>query len=195
MLPDLGYEFGDAGGGNQIAIDAIRAVIRAWQGRGEPTMLTQMILDLTVQPDVAALYLALYRGRVTRDTRRAATRLVFQAAALGDAVATGILHRIGDELGVAGAAVARRLGMQDVAFPFVLTGGAFRTLSSPLAEATIARLRQTAPRCVPTLPVLMPVAGAALMALDAAERPVTEEHYERLCAQGYGRHQLVASSQ
>jgi N-acetylglucosamine kinase-like BadF-type ATPase len=186
MLPDLGYEFGDAGGGNQIAIDAIRAVIRAWQGRGEPTMLTQMILDLTGQLDVGALYLALYRGRVTRDTRRAATRLVFQAATLGDAVATGILHRIGDELGMAGAAVTRRLGMQDVAFPFVLTGGAFRTLSSPLAEAAVARLRQTAPRCVPTLPVLMPVAGAALMALDAAERPVREDHYERLCAQGYG---------
>ena len=188
MLPDLGYEFGDAGGGNQIAIDAVRAVIRAWQGRGEPTMLTPMILDLMGQPDVGALYLAMYRGRVTRDTRRAATRLVFQAAALGDAVATGILRRIGDELGVAGAAVARRLGMQDVAFPFVLTGGAFRTLSSPLAEAAVARLRQTAPRCAPTLPVLMPVAGATLMALAAAERPVTQNHYERLRAQGYGWH-------
>jgi N-acetylglucosamine kinase-like BadF-type ATPase len=46
MLPDLGYEFGDAGGGNQIALDTVRAVIRAWQGRGEPTMLTQMILRL-----------------------------------------------------------------------------------------------------------------------------------------------------
>jgi N-acetylglucosamine kinase-like BadF-type ATPase len=188
MLPDLGYEFGDAGGGNQIAIDTMRAVIRAWQGRGEPTMLTRMILDLTGQPDVGALYLAMYRGRVTRDTRRAATRLVFQAAALGDAVAIGILRRIGDELGVAGAAVARRLGMQDVAFPFVLTGGAFRTLASPLAEAAIARLRQTAPRCVPTLPLLMPVAGAGLLALDAAARRVTQDHYERLRAQGYGWH-------
>src|SRR5437588_2535156 len=52
MLPDLGYEFGDSGGGNQIAIDAMRAVIRAWQGRGRPTVLTQMILDVTAQPDV-----------------------------------------------------------------------------------------------------------------------------------------------
>src|SRR5947209_4086422 len=82
------------GGGNQSATDAMPAVIRAWQGRGAPTMLTRMILDLTGQPDVGALYMAMYRGWVTRDTRRAATRLVFQAAALGDAVAIGILRRI-----------------------------------------------------------------------------------------------------
>jgi N-acetylglucosamine kinase-like BadF-type ATPase len=188
IIPDLGYEFGDSGGGGQIVTDAFRAVIRAWDGRGEPTALTVGILELTGQADVQALYLAMYRREIRRDVRGAVTRLVFSAAAAGDGVARGILARIGAELGVAGAAVARRLGLQDDAFPFVLTGGVFRTLGSPLARAAIETMQQTAPRCTPTLPLLMPVAGAALLALDAMGRPVGEEHYNRLRSQEYGWH-------
>jgi N-acetylglucosamine kinase-like BadF-type ATPase len=114
---------------------------------------------------------------------------VFQAAADGDAVAMRILERIGAELGLAGTAIACRLHMEAESFPFVLTGGTFRSLQSPLAQATIARMRQMAPRCEPTLPRVMPVAGAALLALDAASVHVEEAHYGRLREQGYAWHQ------
>ena len=188
MIPDNGYKLGSSGGGGQFATDAVRAVIRAWDGRGEPTVLTQQVLTITRQPDEQALYLAIYRGRVPKIRRRSITRIVFQAAAGGDAVALGIVRRIGDEMGVAAAAVARRLGMRGDAFPFVLTGGAIRTLRSALVEAAVARMRQEAPRCVPTLPLLQPVAGAALLALDAAGVAVTPDHYAHLGAQGYAWH-------
>lgn len=188
IIPDLGYNFGDSGGGVQIAVDAVRAVIRSWDGRGEPTALTGLVLDLMEQPSVDELYLAMYRRQLNPRRFRALTRLVFQAASGGDAVADGILRRIGDELGVAAAAIARRLRLRDDPFTFVLTGGAIRTLSSPLAQAAIARLRATAPGCQPTLPVLMPAGGAALQALDAASMPVTGDHYRRLRAQGHGWH-------
>lgn len=188
IIPDLGYQFGDSGGGGQIVTDAFRAVIRAWDGRGTPTTLTASILALVDQPDVGALYLAMYRGAVQRNIRGSVTRLVFSAAAAGDAVARGILERIGAELGVAGAAVARRLALQDDAFPFVLTGGVFRTRHSPLACAAIETMQQAAPRCEPTLPLLMPVAGAALLALDAVSASVTEDHYTHLRSQDYGWH-------
>lgn len=188
MLPDLGYVFGDSGGGTQIGIDAFRAVIRARDGRGSPTALTGPLLDLTGQPSVGDLYLALYRETLGKDAFRAATRLVFGVAAGGDAVAEGILARIGDELGLAGAALARRLEMTEHRFTFVLTGGAFRTLDSALARAAIARMRAVAPHCMPTLPEIMPVAGAALLALDGAGCPVTALHYGALHSQGYGWH-------
>jgi len=187
IIPDIGYAFGDSGGGHQIGIDAFRAVIRAWDGRGEPTALTALLLDLTGQPNVAALYLAMYRGLLTPALRRATTPLVLAAAAAGDAVARRILRRIGDELGVSAMAVCRRLGMEGEGFAFVLSGGVFRTLEGPLAGAAIARLRRTAPRCVPTLPLLKPVAGAVLLALEAGGKPVTPDHYARLREQGYGR--------
>lgn len=188
IIPDLGYEFGDSGGGGQIVADAFRAVIRAWDGRAAATSLTEGILGLTGLPDVGALYLVMYRGAIADGIRGDVTRLVFSAAATGDAVATAILARIGGELGVSGAAVARRLDLQDDAFPFVLTGGVFRTLSSPLARAAITRLQEDAPRAEPTLPLLMPVAGAALLALDAAGQPVGVAHYQRLQSQSYGWH-------
>ena len=188
MIPDLGYIYGDSGGGVQIGRDAVRAVVRAWDGRGEPTALTGPILALAGQPDVASLYLALYREAVPNDMLRRATRLVFTVAAEGDAVALRILHGIGYELGLSGAALARRLGMETAEFTFVLTGGTFRTLDSPLAHATIARMRETAPLCRPTLPLVQPVAAAALLALDRAGYPVDESHYLRLQEQGYGWH-------
>jgi len=123
IIPDNGYKLGSSGGGGQIATDAVRAVVRAWDGRGEPTCLTRDVLAITRQPDVPALYLAIYRGRVPKARLRSVTPLVLRAAAAGDAVSIGILRRIGEEMGVAAAAVARRLGMQREAFPFVLTGG------------------------------------------------------------------------
>jgi len=49
-------------------------------------------------------------------------------------------------------------------------------------------VRETAPRCLPTLPLLMPVAGAALLALDGAGQTVTVDHYRRLQEQGHGWH-------
>jgi N-acetylglucosamine kinase-like BadF-type ATPase len=192
IIPDVGYIFGDSGGGNQIATDGIRAVIRAWDGRGEPTLLTSLILEALEQPDPQALYTALYRKQIGHVRRL--TRIVLQASAAGDRVATNILRRIGSELGISGAAIVRRLGMEAETFDLVLTGGTFRTLNSALAEAVVERVRAVAPRCRPTLPQLMPVAGAVLMAMDTGGSAVTEQHYDRLREQGYGWHPEEAVS-
>ncbi len=188
MIPDLGYVFGDSGGGEQIANDAVRAVIRAWDGRGRPTALTEAVLEQTEQPSTEALYLALYRGVVDRPLIRKCTRLVFKMAAKGDAVAIEILRRIGDEFGVTASAIARKLGMEHQSFDFVLAGGAIRTLRSPLIDAAAGRLGSVAPGCRPTLPKLMPVGGAALLALERAGVSVTASHFDYLASQGHGWH-------
>jgi len=163
-------------------------VVRAWDGRGSRTGLTASVLAHTGMESTEALYLALHQDRIGTDLIRGCTRLVFQAAAGGDDVARAILQRIGDELGVSAVAIAQRLGMTACAFPFVLTGGAFRTLDSALARAAIARLQSVAPRCLPTLPCLMPVAGAALLAMDTAGALVTPRHFTVLQELGLGWH-------
>lgn len=188
IIPDLGYVFGDSGGGVQIGVDAVRSVVRAWDGRGAPTMLTEAVLALTELASTEDLYLALYRGQVPDQLFRKCTKLVFQAAARGDAEATRILTRVGDEFGLSAVAIARRLHMEEIEFPYVLTGGAVRTLESPLVAAATARLRTVCARFVPALPRLMPVAGAALLALDSGQEHVTEEHFEYLREQGQGWH-------
>ncbi len=193
IIPDLGYQFGDSGGGVQIARDAVRAVIRAWDGRGPATDLTEAVLKLFEVPDMRTLYDTLYRGIMHNDQAieqrfRRLTREVMRLARAGDQVAQNIVKYIGGELGLAGATIARRLGLIDMSFPFILTGGTFRTLDSTLADAAIARMRVTAPGAVPTLPDVMPVAGAALLAMDAAGAPVEESHYRALRASGQGWH-------
>ncbi len=193
IIPDLGYQFGDSGGGVQIARDAVRAVIRAWDGRGPATDLTEAVLSLFEQPNVGALYTTIYRGIMHHDHLieqcfRRLTREVLRLAREGDGVAVAILTYIGDELGLAGAVIARRLGITDLAFPFVLSGGTFRTLDSTLAEAAISRMQMTAPGAVPTLPLVMPVTGAALLAMDGAGVEVEEQHYQVLRASGQGWH-------
>ena len=70
----------------------------------------------------------------------------------------------------------------------MLTGGGFRTLDSPLADAAVAHLRRLAPAASSTLPVILPVAAAALLALDGAGIPVGADHYARLRDQRYGWH-------
>ena len=188
MIPDLGYVFGDSGGGTQIGRAAFRAVVRAWDGRGDATALTPLILSATATESTDALYLALYRNQLGERAFRQATRLVFQAAASNDPVAIEILRWFGDEMGTSAVAIARRLELTDTAFPFVLTGGAIRTLHSPLVAAATARLRAVATQCLPTLPQLMPVAGAALLALDAHGVVVTAEHFAHLRAQSLAWH-------
>jgi N-acetylglucosamine kinase-like BadF-type ATPase len=188
IIPDLGYVFGDSGGGVQIGVDAVRAVIRAWDGRGNATALTELVLELVGLPTTDALYLALYRDQLPERTFRKCTRLVFLAAGAGDAVATQILTRIGAEFGVSAAAIARKLNLTQREFPFVLSGGAIRTLQSPLVDAALARLREDCPHCFAVQPRLMPVAGAALLALDAGEAAVTEEHFAHLLDQGQAWH-------
>src|SRR5262249_48732114 len=137
---------------------------------------------------VEDLYLALYRETVGKNAFRAATRLVFAAAAAGDRVAVSILERVGDELGLSGATIVGRLAMSETPFTFVLTGGAFRNLDSALARAAIARMHAAAPRSILTLPLIMPVAGAALLAMDGSAHPVAAQHYEALRSQGLGWH-------
>jgi N-acetylglucosamine kinase-like BadF-type ATPase len=193
IIPDLGYQFGDSGGGVQIARDAVRTVIRAWDGRGSATGLTEAVLHLFEQPDVHALYTTLYRGIMYHDHAieqrfRRLTREVLRLAREGDGPAQDILNYVGGELGLAGATIARRLDITDLSFPFVLSGGTFRTLDSTLAEAAIRRMHLTAPGAVPTLPLVMPVAGAALLAMDGAGVAVDETHYAALGASGQGWH-------
>ncbi|MGH2346323.1 MAG: hypothetical protein ACRDG4_13945, partial [Chloroflexota bacterium] len=56
------------------------------------------------------------------------------------------------------------------------------------ARAAIERMRRIAPGAEPTLPLVMPTAGAALLALDGAEIPVDHTHFQILRASGQSWH-------
>lgn len=90
--------------------------------------------------------------------------VVADAAARGDPVALGILQDAGIELGRLGAAVIRRLQMEQEEFAVVPFGGVFR-IGKPVLDSFCEAILATAPRAAVVQPRFEPVAGAVLLAL------------------------------
>src|SRR5205814_5021693 len=98
------------------------------------------------------------------------SKLVTEAAELGDEVAHAILRDSGRELGACVIAVAQRLKIADREFPVAYVGGAFRAgepILAPMREAVQAK----APHANIGPPQRNPVEGAAMMAIRAAAAP------------------------
>jgi len=165
-LPGEGYEFGDWGGGGAVASEILHRVFRAYDGRGAPTMLLEMVLKQLGVADMEELTRKLYRGEFHSAQRLSLAPLAFQAAARGDRVAAEIVQRIGEEAAISAAAVLRRLNLLDRPAEVVLIGGLFKGEGPLLMQALRSRLAEEAPLAVPVLLQHEPVVGAVLLAMD-----------------------------
>ena len=99
---------GDFGGGGSLCIEAFRAVIRAWDGREQPTRLTELLLEHLGYDSVSAMFNDYLDHDKTPPL--STTKLLFQAAAQGDEVATNILRVQGEELGKVGTSCYQTFG-------------------------------------------------------------------------------------
>lgn len=120
-----GYIMGDAGSGYWIGRAALDAVMRAHDGRGPATALTDVVR--AEYPDLEGAYVALQsdEGRVRRVASFA--RAVSDLAA-GDDVAASICHAAGDELAHSVVTGLRRVGLAGADAPVVCAlGGIMRS--------------------------------------------------------------------
>ncbi|MCH1642167.1 ATPase [Paenibacillus timonensis] len=175
------YMYGDFGGGGALNIEVFRSVIRAWDGREQPTQLTELLLELLGYARVDDMFHDfLDHGKhVPVD----AARLLFPAAAEGDAVALEILHRQGAELGKSAVAVIRRLGMKDDEFDVVLAGSLLTRgdrgwIRGPIEQA----VRAEAPLASVVTLSTEPVVGAVWSAMEADGLTVSGEMYAQMAA-------------
>ncbi|UQZ37099.1 ATPase [Paenibacillus sp. PK3_47] len=174
----FGYVFGDFGGGSELAVEAFRGVIRAWEGRGRPTRLAQAILGkLGYASEEAMFHHFLDHGlRVPHEI----AKLIFEVAP-EDELAREILQKQGRELGLAASAVIRKLGMEQDTFDLVLAGSILTRGESryvvPYIEETVA---VAAPGCTLQMLGQEPVAGALLLAMEKSGIQVEEAVYEQL---------------
>jgi N-acetylglucosamine kinase-like BadF-type ATPase len=162
-----GHLLGDEGSGYDMGLRALRAVLRAHDGRGPATLLTAQVLgawNLSQPEDLIGL---VYAPGFPRRRIASLLPLVDAAAEAGDAVARQLLISAGHELGEAACAVIRGLGMEQDTFDVALVGGAFQTRHL-LREAVDETVRAMAPRAVLLSPRHEPAMGAALLALRAA---------------------------
>ena len=165
-----GPTIGDEGSGYAIARDGLSAIVRAHDGRGRVTKMTEMLCydyDMCSPEDLPRF---VYATTTHADDIARYGKLVIQAALQGDEVANEILERAGRELGECVMAVTRRLNLTEAEFPIAYVGGAFNAgdlLLGPMRSV----LGREAPGASLMQPTKTPVEGAAMMAIRAAENP------------------------
>lgn len=174
----FGYEYGDFGGGSELAVEVFRSVIRSWEGREADTALTQLTLEALGYADVEGMF----HGTLDEGARPPHTlaKLLFEASPT-DAVARDILRRQGAELGKAASAVIRKLGMQADTFDVVLAGSVLSRGEGNFVVPYVEReVKAAAPHATMRVLTLEPVAGALLLAMERDGQSVGEEVYQQL---------------
>jgi N-acetylglucosamine kinase-like BadF-type ATPase len=165
-----GPTLGDEGSGYWIAREGLSAIVRAHDGRGFATKMTELLCESYDMCEPDDLPKFVYAATTHIDDIARYGKLVIDAAHAGDDVAREIVARGGSELAECVLAIARKLHMTDTEFPVAYVGGAFHAAEMLLNPMRL-RIQRDAPGAVLTQPQRTPVEGAAMMAMHAAEAP------------------------
>ncbi|RXZ78423.1 ATPase [Paenibacillaceae bacterium] len=175
----FGYLFGDFGGGGDLSQEVFRTVIRAWEGREEPTLLTELTLRELGYQTVEDMF-----NHCLDEGRRVPISLaksLFVAADQADRCALEILQHQGTELGKSASAVIRKLGMEQTNFDLVMVGSILtRGQNEYLLPYIEYQVKQAAPGCTMRVLDMEPVAGAILLAMEHNGIMVEAFVYEKL---------------
>ena len=160
-----GVNFGEFGGGSEIAWKGLHMVNYAWIKRIPPTTLTQIYLDATGAKDE----LDLMEGLSAENYHISPFIVVeiIRAARGGDAAAQEVLRWAGEELGWVAVSVIRQIGMENDSVEVVQSGSVFEAgelITVPMREI----IWQHAPRAKIIRLDGPPVAGPVLLAMQAA---------------------------
>jgi N-acetylglucosamine kinase-like BadF-type ATPase len=163
-----GHLISDEGSGYWYGLNAIRAAVRHYDGRGPATRLHDQVLAALGIASIDEVMHRLYVVGASRAEIAALAPLVIAAAEAGDGVAQALFEQGSRELVACVVAAAERLDLTAGPSELALCGG--------LAQAAVARqpliaeLARRLPACRAALAEQPPVIGAALLALAEAQR-------------------------
>ncbi|MBN2072522.1 MAG: hypothetical protein JW770_01080 [Actinobacteria bacterium] len=159
------YILGDEGSGYNIAIKALRAVMKAYDGRGEKTKLSTMVLKhlcLSSEPDLVEWA---YGKKTGKEDISSIAKVVCDAAEIGDKLSIRILKEASEEVLLSVSAVVNKLAIADKSFDLVLVGGLFKCREY-FKDIFVRALKDKYKKIIIREPVLKPVEGAVKMALE-----------------------------
>ncbi|MEV4132034.1 BadF/BadG/BcrA/BcrD ATPase family protein [Dactylosporangium sp. NPDC049742] len=165
-FPALGQLSGDWGGGQHLAALALYHAVRGEDGRGPATALTGAVTSVYGLPTAEDVSVALHLGDLPAARLDELSEVLFAVAAGGDAVAGRVVTRLAAEIEALVKVAAGRLSLLDTAYTVVLGGGVLTARHPQLHGDILARLAALSPRATVTVLSSLPVAGAALLALD-----------------------------
>jgi N-acetylglucosamine kinase-like BadF-type ATPase len=166
-----GHWLSDEGSGYTMGLAALKAVIQAYDGRGEATMLTDLIVPATggtVPTDVVGWVIA---NRCDKAEVAALSRLLHEADSAGDRVASRIMDDEADWLMKMVPPVYRALFAERKAAVPIVFGGSNLAKGAKFQARIRERIAASGLPLEPTLQKREPVEGAALYALHKATHP------------------------
>jgi N-acetylglucosamine kinase-like BadF-type ATPase len=162
----LGDVTGDRAGGSELSMAAVGAAFRAWDGRGEATMLAEAIPDAIGVKDLYTLAEQWAQRKIDVKALRGLSPLVFEIAVEGDAVAQSLIRAQGEELGIAANVILRKLDLVEEDCDVVLGGSVFNGRGTLLIDTIREAVQQINTAATVKRLDIPPVVGAALIAVD-----------------------------
>lgn len=154
-----GHLLGDEGSGYFIGLQALRAVVRAEDGRTQPTKIRDLVLaeiGLSTPKDLVAWTHGISKGQIAY-----LSRIVFEVMESGDEVAKQIITRAADELARSAQVVIDKLNLNPTP-EVVLSGGVM--LNQPVL---VKMIQDRCPGIQTRLATNEPAYGAILLAISA----------------------------
>lgn len=158
-----GYLFDDEGSGYDLGIQVLKAIFQSYDGRGDPTTLTAVILRYFSVENVPQLIECIYGEEHPRTVISPLSKYAFDAAEEGDRVAIQIIEDACKKYYVAIKACYAHMTWEEGDVPVVLVGGVFKNEAyflpklQQFAQADKIPLQFMAP-------VLQPIGGAVIAA-------------------------------
>ncbi|HET8631529.1 MAG TPA: BadF/BadG/BcrA/BcrD ATPase family protein [Thermomicrobiales bacterium] len=165
-----GYLLDDVGSAYKVGLDGLTALLRAYDGRGAPTALSDTLLAPLGLAAPENLIGYVYRLPPPRVEIAQLAPLVVASARDGDAVAGAIVAAAGDALGELAVAVLRKIAPgapAGEALPVVTDGGFVRSAADLLVPRLLAAVREAGFAIAHRLATVEAAHGALLLARDA----------------------------
>ena len=156
-----GYLIDDEGSGYAVGRDILRAVVRAADGRGKQTCLTELVYDALKVSDVSGIITWLYAPDTGKKGVASLAPLLLIALAQTDPAAKEIAERAAEELCLMVTAAWEKAGMKDGELACT---GSILTRYPAIREALAQRLHATLPELRITEAQGSPAKGAAMLA-------------------------------
>ncbi|MBX6383500.1 MAG: ATPase [Microbispora sp.] len=165
-FPALGRISGDWGGGHHLGEEVLWHAVRAEDGRGPATVLTDVVRACFGTATVEEVVVGLHVGELAADRLHTLVPSLLAAAADGDAVAGSLVERQAEEIALLGVVAMRRLGLLATPCEVVLGGGVLTARHPLLTSLVERRYAERAPLARLVVARVPPIAGAALLGLD-----------------------------
>lgn len=166
-FPALGPLSGDWGGGLELGLAAVGAANRVEDGRGPDSVLGGLVPAYFGRSRASDVAGAVHRKELEEGRLAELAPVVLEASNNGDGVARRLVERLAQEVVDLVRASLSRLALDEPQVDVVLGGGLLQARNRVLDDLLDEGIAAIAPQARVIRPTAPPIAGAALLALDA----------------------------